>query len=410
MSLVSRTLSVLVVDDNRSSADALARLLRKQGDEVDSVYDGQTAIERIRSNPPDVVLTDLKMEPVDGMAVLAAARQLHPPVETIVFTAYGAVDIAVRAMHLGARDFLTKPVTMEQVAARLDQIRGGPPIEAADEPPGDDDFLAQSPASRELQAMLERAAGVPSSVWIEGELGSGRAHSARALHQFGERARGERLPFAIRNVARDEPWPTIGTVLLPNVDDLNQGLQRELFRQLQQVPEGVRVVATAKPGGRQRVAEGELRPELYYQLAVVVIRVPPLRRRPEDVLPLFKMGLRQYAERYQRGTPELGPEALTQLSRHYWPGNLRELLNLAERTVVLGAEGFNLEVIEDSGPGLPKLEPGFSLSQFLETMERRILVDALQRTAGDRAQAGKLLGVERNTLRYKLNKYGLLDK
>ncbi len=199
-------------------------------------------------------------------------------------------------------------------------------------------------------------------------------------------------------------------VLLPNVDDLAEDLQRDLFRQLQTVPDGVRVVATAKLDGRQRVAEGQLRPELYYRLAVVVIQVPPLRRRTEDIVPLFKKGLRSYSRRYGRDTPRTSAEMREQLTRHYWPGNTRELLNLAERTVVMGGDGFNLGVIEDSSPGLPKLEPGFSLAAYLESVERRILVEALRRASGDRAQVGKLLGVERNTLRYKLNKYDLLDK
>jgi DNA-binding NtrC family response regulator len=402
-------LRILVVDDNRSSADALARLLKKQGDEVHTVYDGEAAILRIREAPPDVVLTDLKMEPVDGMEVLQAARAQHPPVETIVFTAYGAVDVAVQAMHLGARDFLTKPVTVEQVSSRLDQLRaerlpGGP------EPEQDDsDFVARAEASRALLATIERAAAIPSAAWVEGEMGSGRAYCARTLHRLGDARRGSTTPFVVRNLTRDEPWPTTGTVLLPNVDDLNEERQRELHRELQVLTEGVRVVATAGPGGRGRVAAGELRPELYYRLAVVVVQVPPLRRRPEDILPLFARGLRSYAERYGQVAPELTPRMRELVQRHFWPGNIRELLNLAERTVVMGEEGFNLEVVEDPGAGMPKVELGFSLSDYLEGVERRILVEALRRAGGDRALAGKLLGVERNTLRYKLNKYGLLD-
>ncbi|MBX2798428.1 MAG: response regulator [Myxococcales bacterium] len=404
----TQQLKVLVVDDNRSSADALAKLLRKQGDEVNAVYDGAAAIDRIRSDPPHVVLTDLKMEPIDGMAVLQAARGVSPPIDTIVFTAYGAVDIAVRAMHLGARDFLTKPVTVEQVASRLDEIRSG--ATSSDVQQVREGVRAESQASKDLTAMLQRAAGVPSAVWIEGELGSGRAFSARTLHRMGDEEQGNDTPFTIRNVAREEPWPEAGTVLLPNVDDLAEDLQRELFRQLQSLPVGVRVVATARPESRRLVAEGGLRPELFYQLAVVLISVPPLRRRVEDIELLFVEGLSMYAERYGRPLPTLPPHAMEQLERHYWPGNIRELLNLAERTVVLGPEGFNLDVIEDSGPGLPKLETGFSLASYLEGMERRILVEALRRSGGDRAAAGRLLGVERNTLRYKLNKYGLLDK
>ena len=117
-------LKILVVDDNRSAADALARVLGKSGDEVKALYDGWSAIQHIETDPPDVVLTDLKMEPVDGMAVLRAARSQRPPIECLVFTAFGDVSIAVEAMRLGARDFLTKPVTVEQVTERLRDIRG----------------------------------------------------------------------------------------------------------------------------------------------------------------------------------------------------------------------------------------------------------------------------------------------
>lgn len=410
-------LKILVVDDNRSSADALARILRKQGDEAEALYDGQAAIDYLQASPDpvDLVLTDLKMEPVDGLAVLAAARDLRPPVETIVFTAYGAVDVAVRAMHLGARDFLTKPVTVEQVTERVEQLRGErsrdqvPPPLSSPRPP--DSFIAESDTSRSLLLMLERAASVPSPVWIEGEIGSGRVFCARALHRFAREQDPQVADrFTIQTLVRASEWPDSGTVLLPNVDDLPDDLQSELARQLQTVPRGVRLIATARPDGRRRVVSGELRPELYYRLAVVVIPVPPLRRRSEDIAPLFRQALHAFAERYGRPVPELSPRFGEMLLRHYWPGNIRELRNLAERTIAMGDEGFNLEVIDDSGAGLPKMEPGFSLSDYLEGVERRILVEALRRCGGDRAAAGKLLGVERNTLRYKLNKYGLLDR
>lgn len=405
-------LRILVVDDNRSSADALAKLLRRHGDDVEAVYDGETAIERLRTSPaPDIVLTDLKMEPVDGMQVLQAARARRPAIETIVFTAYGAVDVAVRAMHMGARDFLTKPVTVEQVSARLDQLRAERTPEGVAPTDEDRDFVARAESSKALLGMLERAAGVPSPVWIEGELGSGRMYCARTLHRLGEARRsGAPAPIAVRNLTREEPWPDAGTAVLPNVDDLDADQQRELHRQLQHVPEGLRVVATARPDGKGRIASGELRPELYYRLAVVVVHVPPLRRRAEDIVPLFQKGLAGYAQRYQQEAPELTQRMRELLQRHFWPGNIRELLNLAERTVVMGDEGFNLEVIEEPSSGMPKIEPGFSLSEYLEGVERRILVEALRRSGGDRAAAGKLLGVERNTLRYKLNKYGLLDR
>lgn len=398
-------LNILVVDDNRSAAEALAKVLRKQGDNVEACYDGESAISRIEQAPPDVVLTDLKMEPVDGLQVLKAARDQRPPIEVIVFTAYGAVDVAVRAMRLGARDFLTKPVTVDQVARRLDDLRSTP-LTPDDPTATDVEFIADSTAGRQLLKELRQAADVPSPVWIEGEIGSGRGHAAWTLHQFGD----PESPFQTVDIARDTPWPDEGTVLLTNVDDLPDDLQRHLYRRLQHVPEKVRLLATAGPEGRRLVAEGKLRSELFYALAVVVVRCPPLRERREDVLPLLNAALDRFSKRYRRPRPEVSEAHLKRLQAHTWPGNIRELLNLAERAVVMGAEAFDLEIIDAPPAGLPKLEPGFSLSSYLDSVERQILVEALRKTSGDRAQAGRLLGVERNTLRYKLNKYGLLDR
>jgi DNA-binding NtrC family response regulator len=395
---------ILVVDDNRSSATALARALEKHGEQTEAVFDGATAIERLTTSPPDLVLTDLKMEPVDGMAVLQAARSQRPPVEVIVFTAYGAVDTAVTAMQLGARDFLTKPVTLEQVIARLDDLKV-PERPAPPDQPDDAVFHAEAPASKNLLRTLRRVAEVPSHVWLEGEIGSGRGHAAWTIHQ-ASRQRGQ--PFATLDLNHPFAWPEHGTVVLPNVDDLPDDLQRDLVRQLHAVPPDVRLVATASPDARMKVTEGRLRPELYYHLAVIVLSVPPLRERHEDILPILQLALRRFGQRYRREPPTPTPGQVEKLVAHAWPGNIRELLNVAERAVVMGPEALDLEVARRGVPGLPNLEPGFSLSDWLESMERRILVEALRRANGDRNEVGRLLGVERNTLRYKLNKYELL--
>ena len=404
--MMDPSLNILVVDDNRSAADALARLLRKQGDKVETVYDGRSAIEKIgRRDDLNVVLTDLKMAQVDGMQVLRAARSKQPPIETIVFTAFGAVDIAVTAMRLGARDFLTKPVTVEQVNSRLDELRGSDGSSAPMLP-----FVAQAMSSQDLVQKLQRAASVPSSVWIQGEIGSGREFAARTLHQFGCADGGADF-FVQRNFNTTDPWPDSGTVLLPNVDSLSDELQERLYRSLDSVSPDVRLIATARGDGRQQVRAGTLRAELYYGLAVVVIDVPPLRHRREDVVPMFEQGLAAYAARYKLETPMVTPRLSTRLLRHGWPGNVRELLNLAERTVVMGADHDvdDVPYVPTTNEKLPELKPGFSLSKWLEAMERQVLLEAMRQCDGDRNAAGRLLGVERNTLRYKLNKYGLLD-
>lgn len=395
-------LNILIVDDNRSAADALARILSLGGDRVSAAYDGETAIAHLQTHPLDLVLTDLRMEPVDGMEVLRAARAMDPPVEVIVFTAFGAVEVAVEAMQLGARDFLTKPVTAEQIVERLAPLRDGGTVH----PTLDPDFIAFSAAGLQLVEALGRAAGVPSPVWLSGELGSGRGFAARYLHRVD---RGD-APYTELNPARSLAWPESGTVVLPNVDQLSITAQAQLTRDVAEAPPDLRVIATSGPDPRRLVAEGKLHADLFYSLSVVAIEVPPLRHRSEDVLPMLDAALDAYADRYRRARPTLSTEVRAQLSQHGWPGNVRELYNLAERAVVMGTDALHIDVQPPTSAGMPQLEPGFSLSAYLESIEKRLIVEALRQAAGDRNQAGRLLGVERNTLRYKLNKYGLLDK
>jgi DNA-binding NtrC family response regulator len=214
----------------------------------------------------------------------------------------------------------------------------------------------------------------------------------------------------VRDLGRDGPWPEHGTVLLQNVDDLPDDLQRKLHRSLSAVPDGVRLVSTASADGRKAVSDGRLRAELYYALAVIVAQVPPLRARQEDIVPLFELALAWTSTRYGRPCPTVDAHMADVLTAQAWPGNVREVFNLAERAVVMGYDSLDFEPPPKPDTSVPALEEGFSLSEYLEGIERRVLVEALRQAGGDRNMAGRLLGVERNTLRYKLNKYGLLDR
>lgn len=397
-------LRVLVVDDKRSAADALTLMLRRGGDDVEAVYDGESAIDRIHAWHPHIVLTDLRMEPVDGLAVLEAARSHQPPAEVIVLTAYGEVEAAVEAMRLGARDFLTKPVPIEQVRARLAALRPDA-IMPEPAPRPAPDFIAHAPASQGLFHAIEQAAEVPSPVWLEGEVGSGRGHAARLLHSLG----APDAPFQILDLHRSIVWPSSGVVVLPNVDTLSMADQARLDTALGSVPDAVRLVSLSGPGAAQRVTEGRLRADLYFRLAVLVIPVPALRERADDIIPLFEHALEQFSTRYGRPRPDISPDRAQALRAQAWPGNIRELMNLAERAVVLGDPALNLSVSPAAPAALPSFGAGFSLSAHLEAVERAILVEALKLADGDRAAVGRMLGVERNTLRYKLNKYNLID-
>jgi len=399
----SGTLSVLVVDDNRSAALAIAMLLEREGHTAEAVYDGQAAIQRLHAARYDLVLTDLRMEPVDGLAVVAAARQKDPPVEAIVFTAYGSVDAAVEAMRLGATDFLTKPVTADVILRRVRNLRA--------EPAPSEDIVGDSEATRRLREQARKLARVRSTVLITGEIGTGRRHLARWLHQHGLDPERPML-FARPNRPLDlDRLAQAGTLVIPSVDGWDHTAQALLQQQLESLEPGnpPRVIATASPDINQRVTDGAFRPDLFFRLAVLVMPIVPLRERPADVAPLLASMLAQHASSGE--SVSASPAQLRHLQRHRWPGNVRELANLAERAAVLGDIAFEMPVQADqSAAAAPVLEPGFNLSSHMEVMERRLLVQAMEQTGGDRPQMSRILGLERNTLRYKLNKYKLLKK
>jgi DNA-binding NtrC family response regulator len=401
-------LAILVVDDNRSAADAIALLLGRGGHTVEAVYDGQTAINRIQQQRWDLVLTDLRMEPVDGLQVVRAARGAEPPMDVVVFTAFGSVEIAVEAMRLGAMDFLTKPVTADQILRRVQELRQGGGAT------GDIQIVGDSEATVRVREQAARLAKVRSTVLLTGETGTGRRHLARWLHNNGL-DRDRPLLVARPNQTFDpDVLAAAGTLLVPGIDDWSPEAQIGLLRTLEGLDAGSppRVIATANPDVDVRVARGDFPPELYFRLAVLVVAVSPLRERPQDLEPLIGHFMALQGPSASGAVVRPSADQLRNLSAHGWPGNAREVANLAERAVVLGAMAFDMNVKPQSGvhSSLPELAEGFNLAEHMEVIERTLLVRAIEQTAGDRPLMGKVLGLERNTLRYKLNKYGLLDR
>ena len=409
---MSDTLRILVVDDNRSAALAISMLLQREGHTAEAVYDGQTAIARLGSDRFDLVLTDLRMEPIDGLAVVAAARACDPPVEAIVFTAYGSVEAAVEAMRLGALDFLTKPVTADVILRRVRDLR------REDDSQGG--LIGDAPATRALRQQADKLARVRSTVLITGEIGTGRRHLARWLHHSGL---DSDRPLLLARPGRPlDGLEDAGTLLIPSVDTWDHTAQGRLQQQLELLEPGSppRVIATACPDLEQAVSEDRFRPDLYFRLAVLVVPLLPLRQRPEDIGALLQHFLDQRARALEQEPVRPLPHQLRELARHPWPGNARELANLAERAAVLGESALDLPA--PTAPLAPSsttpaptpdqidFGPGFNLSDHMEEMERALLIRAIEETGGDRPQMSKILGLERNTLRYKLNKYKLLDK
>ena len=395
---------ILVVDDVHSIADSFVRALRKRGDDAEAVYSGGDAIQRMIDEPPDLILTDMNMEPIGGFEVLEQARAQRPPIEVIMFTGVGGVDMAVRAMQLGARDFLTKPISLDQLADRIDAVRGiGQPAPAVTDEAEQIPFFDHSPASRELRTMLERAAQAPSHVWIEGEIGSGRGQAATTLHRLSKSPG----PLVTMEPSRGMEWPSSGTVVLSNVDDLPDDLQRDLVRQLSRVSPSLRIFATAGPESDERVAKLELRPDLYFKLGVIKVSIPPLRDRREDILPMLHDALARYARRYNRPVPVLDPGEESRLLHHTWPGNVRELLSVAERAVVLGADALKSHRTRVAPSHLPVLGPNFRIDEYMDRHLTEILEEALRIAGNQKKELPALLGATRQNIDQKLIRTGL---
>ncbi len=399
-------LNVLVVDDNRTAAEAIAALLRREGHTVQACYDGVTAIQLMSAGTLDLVLTDLRMEPVDGLQVVRAARNAERPIDVMVFTAFGSVEVAVEAMRLGASDFLTKPVTAEQILHRVRALRP--------HPEGALSIVGSAAPTRRMRSEAAAIARVRSTVLIIGEPGSGRRHLAHWLHANGLEA--DRPLLVGRPGVPFEPSALheAGTLLVPNVDSWSPESQPGLLRALEQLEAGQppRLIATASTGIELKAAKGEISPELYFRLAVLLVRVPPLRDRLEDLPALLSHFLSKHSTAFGKAAPQPLPAQVERLQRHAWPGNIREVANLAERAVVLGADSFDMEIrpAGEAEGKLSQLSDGFNLQQHLEEIERQLLQRAIAQTDGDRPAMSRLLGIERNTLRYKLNKYDLLDR
>lgn len=399
-------LQILVVDDNQTAAMAAAMLLRRDGHAVDVRHDGGAAIEAMAESPYDLVLTDLRMEPVDGLAVVRAARSASPPVDAIVMTAYGSVDAAVEAMRHGAIDFMTKPVTAEQLRQRVLDYRQAPARGIA--------LVGESESMQGVRELATRLAGVRSTVLITGETGTGRRHLARWLHENGPDAD---RPLVLCQPGRELPREQLeeaGTLLIPNVDDWTPSAHLLLQRQLYALDAGEapRVVATASPEIADRAAQGDISPELYFRLAVLVVQLDPLRERPGDIASLLNHFLDHHARVYRQGAPKPSTTDLLRLQGHAWPGNLRELRNLAERGVVMGPHAFKMAVQApvQVDSALPQLTEGFDLAGHLEWTERTLLTRAIEQTGGDLREMCRVTGLERNRLRYKLNKFELIGR
>ncbi|KYG00095.1 sigma-54-dependent transcriptional regulator [Sorangium sp. So ce394] len=454
---------VLVVDDEPGLRQVLSIAFRRQGYEVALAPGAGAALEAIRQNPQPfpLILTDLVMPDGSGIEVLAAAKARSSATEVIVMTAHSTVESALDAMRRGAYDFVTKPFSpaelialaakaLEKSSIVAENQRLRAQLERLDLPSREP--LGTSPAMQRISELIGKIAPTRTTVLITGESGTGKERVARAIHDQSDRAA---KPFLVVNCgALPEALMESelfghekgsftgagaralglfreadgGTLLLDEVGELPASLQVKLLRVLQErkvrpvgaaaeIAVDVRVLAATNRDVEVEVREGRFRQDLYYRLNVIRIELPPLRERPGDVSRLAERFLRRFAAELGKDVRGLTTDAMRALDAYGFPGNVRELENMMERAVALaGGPSIGLGDLPSAvaglsaspAPLLAQLPPGgCMLDEVLGEVERRLILQALERTGGVRKAAAKLLGVSFRSLRYRLAKHAL---
>ena len=459
---------VLVVDDEKNMQAVLKLLFDGEGYEAHCVSDGAEALELLASDGDfGAVVSDFKMNRLDGMGLLKAMRERDIRVPFVLITAYGTVEKAVEAMKLGAVDVVTKPFAKEAllaIVARAFRVAVGEDRwrkEVAEA----EGLIYRSPAMAEIARLLARVGPAAAPVLLTGESGTGKEVLARAIHRAYAGGQFDSKPFVSVNcpavpeslleselfgyrkgafTGADQDFKGKvelsdgGSLFFDEIGDLPASIQPKLLRLLENrtfeaLGSGrtrnvnIRIICATNRKLDRLVGEGRFREDLFYRINTFTIEMPPLRERHEDIRPLADFFLRRFAFEARKGVVSFSPEAEEYLVAYSWPGNVRELKNVIERAVILssgteilvgdlprelrracaGGGGGEVEADEaDPGAAAPPSDIGASANP-IESAERSLILDALDRSSWNVSAAARILGVTRNTLRYRVRKYGL---
>jgi two-component system response regulator AtoC len=445
---------ILIVDDEPAMRLALREVLRGRW-EVTEAADGREALAKLKVAAFDLIITDVRMPEMTGLALLREVAALPSAPSVIVMTAFATVEDAVAAMRAGAVDYLMKPFSADVVHGAVERAIGNRALASSNARTSarplanPHPLIAEDPAMRRVIDFVETVADSEATLLVTGESGVGKEVVARHIHRRSRRASG---PFVAVNCAalpdtlleselfgfekgsftgavQSRPGKfelaSGGTILLDEISEMPAALQAKLLRVLQEhtidpigarapLAVDIRVIATSNRDMGEAVERGDFRQDLFYRLNVITVEIPPLRERPRDVEPLARFFVRKHALRNGRPVPALTAEVLDHLRGQPWPGNVRELENFVERAVLL-TRGEEMRVADlhlTSRRAISAALPTVSSEPrptTLADMERHMIVSTLRDTGGNRTRAAELLGVSVRTIRNKIHEFGLKE-
>jgi DNA-binding NtrC family response regulator len=450
-----KKLNILVVEDGQSQREMLRDFLGQEGHEIAEAENGDEAIRKIHGGHFDLILLDYKMPRMDGLEVLERVKGINPEIDIVMMTAYGTIETAVDAMKAGAVDYITKPVDLDELLILIDRISERRTLIRENEILREklwkkgvtaDQIIYQNSKMEELINMVGRVASSRATVLIQGESGTGKELFARLIHKMSPRSdkpmivvncsalpetlleselfgheKGAFTGATARRKGRFEEADG-GSLFLDEIGELSLPVQVKLLRFLQErefqrlggnqtIRSDVRIISATNRDLNEKVEKGLFRDDLYYRLNVVVMDIPPLRERKEDVPFLVKHFIHRFSEENKKDIQGVSSEAMDTLLKYDYPGNVRELENIIERASVIARDPVismrDLPFREVPSHRIDDYKgEGASMKDSIETLESQLIEQALEEAHNNQTKAAEILGISERTLRYKMKKYG----